>query len=278
MQLPLSADSLLNVPCPGTSDCELMYRSRFVHRLSTYLSVIGYSLNVLRLLRPHLRQVKENYSAIEEVNLRWLKALDYAFLLSAAAGIAVELLGFFAPPREVTPGVVQAMGPLILSLLFGWFGLQQNRIQLGDASGERSAGEEVITDTADRKYQTSSLTDEGAAAIWRALQCTMANKQPHLEAGLKIADLARLLKVPVHHLSETINGFARQSFYEFINQHRIEEAARLLVDPALAHLSVTDIGLQAGFNSNSTFFSHFKQRLQQTPRQYRERQAQLVNG
>lgn len=272
---PPSPGGLLNLPCPGAGECDLMYRSRFVYRLSTYLSVTGYAIAVLRLLRPHLRRVKENYSAIEEVNLRWLRILDYTFLLCAAAGISVELRGLFAPAGEVTPGLVLALSPLILSMLLGWFGLQQRRIQLGDV---RPAAEEEAGLSADRKYQTSSLTGERAEAIWRKLQGIMANDKPYLEAGLKIADLARLLDVPAHHLSETINGFARQSFYEFINQHRVEEAARLLADESQRHLSVTDIGLQAGFNSNSTFFTHFKKRLQQTPRQYRKHQADALSA
>lgn len=275
LQQPLSPGGLLNLPCPGTGECDLMYRSRFVYRLSTYLSVTGYAIAVLRLLRPHLQRVKENYSAIEEVNLRWLRTVDYTFLLCAAAGIALELRGLFTPPGEVTPGLVQALSPLILSLLLGWFGLQQRRIQLGHA---KPAAEEDAGGSADRKYQTSSLTGERAEAIWQKLQGVMANDKPYLEAGLKIADLARLLDVPAHHLSETINGFARQSFYEFINQHRVEEAARLLTDDSQRHLSVTDIGLQAGFNSNSTFFTHFKKRLQQTPRQYRQRHTNSLSA
>lgn len=92
--------------------------------------------------------------------------------------------------------------------------------------------------------------------------------------GYAIAVLRLLRPYP----SEIINGFAQQSFYEFINQHRGEEATRLLTDDSQRHLSVTDIGLQAGFNSNSTFFTHFKKRLQQTPRQYRQRQADALSA
>lgn len=279
LQLPLRAEGPLNLPCPAAADCELLYRARFVHRLAAYLSLSGYSIAALLVLRPHLRRVKENYSAIEEVSLRWLKTLICVYLLATIAGVAIELLGHPARARGVTPGLLQALAPLLLSLLLGWFGLRQRKIQIAD--GEPANAQPAATDTApettERKYQTSSLTGEGAEAIWRKLQETMANDKPYLEPGLKIADLARTLGVPAHHLSETINGFAQQSFYEFINQHRVEEAAHLLGDDSQQHLSVTDIGLQAGFNSNSTFFTHFKKRLQQTPRQYRQRCANALS-
>lgn len=272
LQLPLSAEGPLNLPCPAAMDCELVYRARFVHRLAAYLSLSGYSIAALLVLRPHLRRVKENYSAIKEVSLSWLKALICVYLLATAAGIAIELLGYPARARGVTPGLLQALAPLLLSLLLGWFGLRQRRIQLGDREAEHAQPPATL-ETTERKYQTSSLTDAGAAAIWQRLQQVMAEDKPHLEPGLKIAELAHALGVPVHHLSETINGFAQLSFYDFINRHRVQEAAQLLTDPRHSQLSVTDIGLQAGFNSNSTFFSHFKKHLKQTPRQYRQQRT-----
>lgn len=272
LQLPLSAGGLLNLPCFSGADCDLIYRGRFVHRLSAMASLFGYAIAALCLLRPYLRRIKESYSAIEEVNLHWLTVLIYFYLMATSAAIAIEVHGMAVAGRGLTPGQLQAMAPLLLSLLLGWFGLQQRRIQLAD-SGAAGAPEATAEEKPERKYQTSSLTEARAGAIWSELQRVMVEERPHLEAGLKIADLAEAMKVPAHHLSETINGFARQSFYEFINQHRVGEAARLLADDSMNHLSVTDIGLQAGFNSNSTFFSHFKKRLHQTPRQYRQRHA-----
>tara|TARA_B100001996_G_C18421576_1_gene500912 strand:+ start:89 stop:388 length:300 start_codon:yes stop_codon:yes gene_type:complete len=97
----------------------------------------------------------------------------------------------------------------------------------------------------------------------------MQSYQPYLEPGLKISQLASALEVSVNHLSETINGYARLSFYDYINSLRIAEAKALLHSTDMAHLSVTDIGYQSGFNSNSTFYTHFKKMTGVTPRQYR---------
>lgn len=103
----------------------------------------------------------------------------------------------------------------------------------------------------------------------------MQREQPYLEPGLKISSLARQLDVSVNHLSETINGYAKLSFYDYINALRIEEASRLLLSHQQSHLSVTDIGYQAGFNSSSTFYTHFKKSTGCTPRQYREQQGAI---
>ncbi|GAB3282418.1 helix-turn-helix domain-containing protein [Parahaliea aestuarii] len=274
LQLPLSPDSPLNLACLNPDSCDLVYRSRFIHRLSVYLSMTAYSIASLWILRPYLQRIKESYSAIEEVNLNWLKTLIFIRLLAILLAIGLEIRTLLVPDGW-TPGALVSLSPLLLTLLMGWFGLKQRNIQLsepvvdigkpiGNMPKNQNAGK------AEKKYQTSSLSPEKAKAIWQQLQRTMEQQQPHLDLGLKIADLAHMMNIPSHHLSEVMNGFAQQSFYDFINQYRVDEAARLLKDPAQRHLSVTDIGLQAGFNSNSTYFSHFKKRFQLTPRQYRQ--------
>ncbi|WP_428820522.1 helix-turn-helix domain-containing protein [Microbulbifer sp. MCCC 1A16149] len=289
LQQPLSDNGLLSFPCLRTSACDVVYQARFMHRAFTYLSLIGYCGAALWVLRPHLRRIKAQYSEIDHVHLRWLKVLLCCYVAAALLAVGIEIHSFthqFTRERfQLTTGILQSLSPLVLSLMLGYFGLQQRYIQLEagtlrvrreprpPAAQASHAEREDLKSASENaeKYQTSSLTESAAAAIWQQLQQLMQKDRPYLKPGLKIAELARTLDIPVHHLSESINGFAGQSFYDFINQRRVEEAARLLSDPQYAHLSVTDIGLQAGFNSNSTFFAHFKKRLQATPKQFRQR-------
>ncbi|WP_439135559.1 helix-turn-helix domain-containing protein [Pseudomaricurvus sp.] len=273
-QLPLNPDSVLKQPCLQASDCDLLYRSRFIHRLAAYISMTLYALASLWILRPHLQRVKAAYSTIEGVTLHWLKILIGCKLLTLVIAVGLEVRALHIHD-EWTPASVMSMSPLILTLLVGWFGLQQRKIQLNESrdpsdSSASNTPLQQIPANAEKKYLTSSLSADKAEAIWQQLRDTMAQQQPYLETGLKIADLAQLMDIPSHHLSEVINSFAGQTFYDFINHYRVDEASRLLQDPTQRHLSVTDIGLQAGFNSNSTYFAHFKKRLKQTPRQYRQ--------
>lgn len=295
LQLQQLPSPLLKFPCPDLESCNLFYNSRFVHRVAAWISIICYSMIALGLLKPHLRRIKENYSAIEEVNLYWLKTVIYSFLLLILLIIVVDGLHNVSDEPEVIGGLLQAFAPLFLSLLMGWFGIQQRNIydtsesrsdspaepQPGatlqppfiehpKATTQRPGAANEFSGATNKKYQTSSLKTEDAEAIWHKLQQVMANDAPHLEHGLKIFDLAQKMGVSVNHLSETINGYANQSFYDFMNKQRVEEAKRLMSDQTLQHLSVTDIGFQSGFNSNSTFFTHFKKHLKQTPRQYRK--------
>ncbi len=269
LQLPLKPDGLVNQTCVNSEACDLLYRSRSIHRWSTYLSLTAYAIASLRLLQPYLQRLKKQLSAIEEVNLSWLKVLIAFQLTIILLAIVLEFRSLLIIDSW-TPGLLMSLSPLILAILMGWFGLQQRNIQITELPSVLEPETEAANNTDSQKYQTSSLSTDRGEAIWRLLQRTMEQEHPYLEPGLKIADLADRMGIPSHHLSEVLNGYAQQSFYDFINHYRVNDAARQLRDPGLRHLSVTDIGLQAGFNSNSAYFTHFKKRHHQTPRQYRQ--------
>jgi AraC-like DNA-binding protein len=287
LQLPLSEQSSLYMDCPAQKDCGQMYQHRLLHRLAGWSSLICYSVLALRLLFPHQRRIKAYYSSIEGVQLNWLMLICGCYLASTVAIVVFDLLNYLGSPVVLTGAMMQAFAPFISVLLMATYGIRQVMVQFEDHSQQPKSPK---TDTAEsgqvqqfckeqssaKKYQTSSLTEQDAKALWQRLQHCMRTEQPHLEAGLKISDLAQSLGVSVNHLSETINGYANLSFYDFINNYRVEEAVRLLTEPKMDFLSVTEIGFQAGFNSNSTFFSQFKNRLQLTPKQYRKQPQSAV--
>lgn len=53
----------------------------------------------------------------------------------------------------------------------------------------------------------------------------MADQQPYLKAGIKLAGLASLTHTRSNYLSQVINSKASESFIDFINRHRIKTAS-----------------------------------------------------
>ncbi|AYV54589.1 helix-turn-helix domain-containing protein [Leptospira kmetyi] len=72
-----------------------------------------------------------------------------------------------------------------------------------------------------------------------------------LDEELRLPDLSAYLGISVHQASLYLNQYKNLSFADFINQHRIEEAKRLIVLDVNKNL--IDIGLECGFNSYSPF-------------------------
>ncbi|QKG57167.1 helix-turn-helix transcriptional regulator [Hymenobacter sp. BRD128] len=101
---------------------------------------------------------------------------------------------------------------------------------------------------------------------WRdKLLALMAAEQPWLEPELTLAELAQRLHLHPAQLSKVINLGCGQSFSDFVNRYRVEEAQRKLADPRFAHYSLVGVALESGFNSKSTFNRVFKKFTGQVP-------------
>jgi AraC-like DNA-binding protein len=127
-----------------------------------------------------------------------------------------------------------------------------------------------------KKYEGSTLTPERSERYLNKLLCLMEQEKPFTDGDLTIQKLAERLGIPAHHLSQTINERLGQTFSDFINSHRVEEAKRKLVDPARKHYSVLAIAEEVGFNSKSSFNVVFKKHVNMTPSEYRK--AATKNG
>lgn len=92
------------------------------------------------------------------------------------------------------------------------------------------------------------------------------------ENDLSLRKLADNCGVSTHLASKAINDCAGQNFYDWVNEYRINDAKRLLIEKPGANVS--PICYEVGFNTKSTFYKAFKKIEGQTPNEYRKRQAQ----
>lgn len=114
------------------------------------------------------------------------------------------------------------------------------------------------------------LDDQVLDQVKGRLERFMLQQKPFLEEDLKISDLAEALDLPVHHLSEVINQAYQTNFSDFVNQYRIEEAKRLLADPAYRDQKILAIAFDTGFSNKGTFNRVFKKNTGKTPSAYRK--------
>ena len=120
-----------------------------------------------------------------------------------------------------------------------------------------------------KKYEKSSLTPERSQRYLKKLVACMETEKPYLEGSLTVQKLAEKLSIPTSHLSQIINEQLGQTFSDFLNSYRVEEAKKRLGDPAFKHLSVLGIAEDVGFNSKSSFNSVFRKYTNTTPSEFR---------
>jgi AraC-like DNA-binding protein len=122
------------------------------------------------------------------------------------------------------------------------------------------------------KYQNRRLTEEDAIALLAVLNQVMNDQQLYLNPNLSLAQLAKRVGSLQATVSQVLNDKLNKSFNLYVNEFRIEEAKKLLVNES--HLNMELIAERCGFNSNSTFFSAFKKITGQTPASFRTSFAQ----
>jgi AraC-like DNA-binding protein len=105
--------------------------------------------------------------------------------------------------------------------------------------------------------------------VRKRLVAVMESSRPHVDASLRLPDLAGLVEVPPYQLSQVLNQGFGLRFNDFVNRYRVEEAIRLLSDPARNDESLLSLAFEAGFNNKTSFNQAFKKYTRTTPSRYR---------
>lgn len=247
-----------------------------------FVSGIGYSIATVLLVRRHGLEVRNSYSNIERVNLRWL-----LWITGAAAAIWVMALTVDDRSDDL---LSLAIAILIYSI--GYMGLRQPEIfryetaeyrglRRADETANEKANEKAnetadetangtANETADQRaaYQRSGLSDAEAEELRVSLVALMETEQPWKDSELTLADLAGQLGTTPHKLSEVLNAQMRQTFYDFVNGYRVREVQRRIKAGDAQRLKMLALALDAGFASKSTFNDVFKKHAGLTPSAY----------
>lgn len=82
--------------------------------------------------------------------------------------------------------------------------------------------------------------------------------------------VAEELGISVSYLTQLIKEYTDKNLASFINEFRVEEVKKMLKDPAFDNYDHLSIGLEAGFQSKSTYYTTFKNLTGKTPAQFKK--------
>ncbi|NRA47577.1 MAG: AraC family transcriptional regulator [Phaeodactylibacter sp.] len=227
-------------------------------------SFLVYWILSIRELFRYQKALPDRYSSLESVTLEWLQYFIF-------------LTGFLWIVGVLEPIIHEAMdwhpfhiNHIALPFMLYWIGVAG---LLGRPRTIEQATEpepEFEVEAPEPEPIAESATDNEALSQYLPrLRQLMEEDQLFLQAELKLGEVSDRLGVHTKVLSAIINSCLGKNFHDFVNEYRIEEVKRRILDPAYDHWSLLGIALDCGFNSKATFNRIFKKFTGYTPRAFK---------
>jgi AraC-like DNA-binding protein len=222
---------------------------------------IIYTTLTVKLVINYNKKIRERFSNIEKINLDWLKYLAIGMIGCWFFSAVSTIIVLFIPnDKDFVIALHTAISILIYSI--GYLGLRQPEIFMKPSD---DSPEEVSAE----KYKKSGLDETAAEEIKTKLLLLIETEKPYLDSELTLNKLAEMISVSSHNLSEVINSKLGKTYYDFINEYRVDEFKKKLEDASNQNFNLISIAFDSGFNSKTSFNTVFKKITGQTPSEYR---------
>jgi AraC-like DNA-binding protein len=130
---------------------------------------------------------------------------------------------------------------------------------------------EMLTDIqqiAELSYAKSKLNGIDVESKKNKLEKLIKQENVYENERLSLSSMADMLDLTPHQLSELINSEYGYGFSRFVRTHRVEQAKFLLIKEPKT--SILAISIMTGFQSQSNFYSAFKEVTNESPGNYRK--------
>jgi AraC-like DNA-binding protein len=228
-------------------------------------------LNIIILVVTYVLLFKKTNTEHPLVNhsLKWIKLFFYFHVAIIITWISLEVV------EKAYPNDFNFILWLILNLLFYWVGyigifkfrLARNRYEIRKLIDKEVKTETIEVSIKDKKTE---LTQDKDNEYLQDLVSILENEYIYRDPKLSRNDMANRLGISVGYLSQMINNNSKKSFSDYINYYRVEDVKQMVLNTDFNKYSMLAIGLEAGYNSKSAFYSGFKKETGLTPSEFKK--------
>lgn len=215
----------------------------------------------IKKVEEYQRYLYNNYSTTRDKSLSWLRPflwMNFVVTILWLISYIQQIIGFYEAAEVMFIWSTIGLGLLLyiigysLILKYNWF----HTVPIKNKPQEDVASQSKL----------SSKTD----AYYEGLMELMNDEKLYADVELTLQSLSERLGISAGYLSKIINQKEGKSFFEFVNEFRIFEVKKKLVDKDYEHYSILGVALESGFKSKTTFNSVFKKFTGQTPSAYQK--------
>lgn len=192
------------------------------------------------------RYIRENYSNIDEIDISWLRIVAWFFIACQLIWLVITIVR-----HPLTDCLYYALSILLWQITFEHI-LHQRPIDM-------TTPLPITNNLEEKKY-----------AFVDKLETKIKEEEPYLNPTLSLKDLASCLGTNRTYLSDYITHVQNTTFYDYINELRIEKKSITLMQEHPEY-TLERIAIESGFQSLSTFRRAFLKQKGVTPSEYRKK-------
>ena len=220
-----------------------------------------------RLLKAYEKGIRDQFSNVDKLSLSWLYKLLIGFAAIIFVSFITYVLVMMGKLSLLDSNIIASLMVAVVIYSIGYLGFRQTKLRL---QMEQENGQTEPLPKESEQARSHAFSEEMANRYLLALQQKMEQEKLFTRSELSLNMLAGQLGIQPYQLSQLINRELNQTFFDFVNQYRIEEVKGRLVDPANKPYTIMAIAMDAGFNSKSAFNQAFKKYTGLTPSAYRK--------
>ncbi|REG88525.1 AraC-like DNA-binding protein [Algoriphagus antarcticus] len=229
-------------------------------KLLISIQFLVYLFASFKVWLQHSVMIQNYYASLEKIRINWLRNI----LIGMCFIYLISLSSFVFTGAEILK-----LAPLLGAVLIyvtAYLGMKHSRLF---ATAEVMEPSPAHFQQKNDNYRNSTLGEDRKQEILFKMKDCMQHEKLFTDNKLTLPKLAARMEVSTHHLSQVLNENLGQTFFDYVNEFRVKEVQKLMIDPAYAHYSLLGMAMEAGFNSKSAFNTAFKKHTQQTPLEYR---------
>lgn len=252
---------------PLSSAAENIALITFIFMVAWTIQSSIYIVFIITRLIQYRRELKQLFASNDQREMGWLFFIILGLPAVWILSFSSLMMSFSGAANNALTNTLLICHFLLLWLLSFW-GLRQ-KPGFSDRYLKKEEVGEIITSVTNassaKKYMRSGIDESVSTKIAEKVDSAMQGKCLYLNPDLSLKTLALEIGEKPNYVSQALNQVLQKSFFDYVNDYRIEYSKTLL---AQNNLSVLDIALDSGFNAKSSFYKAFKKNTGTTPKQF----------
>jgi len=237
--------------------------SHFSRGIFIYLDILSivFVISIIFMISKMLKAYENEHKSYNPLKVKsetkWLKRLITIGVIICTFWIIAMSITVYSNKENLSLFYFLWIGMSAIIYYLGYVGVNKLRL-IKERKNIRNSRKDLHVKNKDRKVKTDEIFKKFALLI----------EQKYTDPSVSLDSISKELNISTSYLSQKIKANTNTNFSTYINYLRIQKAKKMLINDSYANYTSTAIGLEAGFNSKSSFYRAFKKIENCTPLEY----------